>query len=177
MLDRKLYKIIEQALGRDYIEQYPEKFEYRIIVQKAMYLLTNANRVKNIKLPYKWNFYLYGPYSSEMAHMIYHINEVSEEVEKKQIDIRSKERRCIEHFSNLKSEVRKIHKKKDVGEKLSLSEIYEIMGTITYFVGQVGNNREKVRDIFGNYKPKLQSKVPNSIFNQLYSILEQYKYI
>jgi hypothetical protein len=51
------------------------------------------------------------------------------------------------------------------------------MGTITYFAGQVGNDRKKVREIFGNYKPKLQEEVPESIFNKLYAILEQYKYI
>lgn len=177
MLDRKLYKVIEQTLGREYIDQYPDKFEHRIIVQKALYLLTNGNHTQNIKLPYKWKFYLYGPYSSDIAHMIYHINEVSEEVEKRPIKVPSKERKCIHHFCKLKSEIETTYKKKEVQEMLSKSEIYEILGTLTYFAGQVGNNPKKITKTFGRYKPKLQAKVPESIFNELYSMLERYNYI
>jgi hypothetical protein len=109
--------------------------------------------------------------------MIYHINEVSEEVENQQIKVPSKERKCIQHFCELKKEVESNYKKKDDSAKLSLSEIYEVLGTITYFAGQVGNHQEKISKIFGKYKPKLRAKIPDSIFSELFSLLEQYKYI
>ena len=50
MLDRKLYHIIVEALGEDFIKAYPEDFSKRIIVQKVLYLLTHGKSNLNIKL-------------------------------------------------------------------------------------------------------------------------------
>ena len=100
MLDHKLYKIIIDTLGKAHFDNYPEDFSKRILVQKVLYLLTHGRANPKINLAYKWSFYLHGPYSSEIAHMIYYMNEFSTSSFSENQDILDEEE--IESIDNFK---------------------------------------------------------------------------
>lgn len=177
MLDRRLYKIIKETLGKDYVENYPEDLKIRIIVQKTLYLLTHGNSKFKISLPYKWSFYLQGPYSSDIAHMLFHIKEFWEEIDNKSIELEEQDKKGIEHFNEFIKNIEEImNKNKDI-QRISKHELYELMATLTYAAGQIGNNKDEIRDVFSDLKSSLKEKVSNSIFNSSYEILEKFSYI
>lgn len=177
MLDRKLYHIIVQALGEDFIKTYPDDFSKRIIVQKVLYLLTHGKSNLNITLPYQWSFYLYGPYSSEIAHMIYHINDFLRELDERPLELEDNEKSVIQNFNKFKEVIdEERHRNKDF-QKIPEEQLYEIIATLIYASKQLGSNKNEIFKQFVNFKPELKESLSKSMFNNIYSILNQYNYI
>ncbi|MFO8017348.1 MAG: hypothetical protein R6U96_01830 [Promethearchaeia archaeon] len=175
MIDRKLFEIVSNALGTSYVKQYPDNFDTRIIVQKTLYLLTHGSSNPQTELSYKWNFYLHGPYSPEISHMIYHMNEVWDDIPNKHVDLEEKDLKSIEHFKRLKKELEE--KLKHDLQQVKEAELFEIVATLIYLAEQLNNDREKVQEKFREFKPKLDDKISRATFQQIYSMLQKYSYV
>ncbi|MFX1569039.1 MAG: hypothetical protein ACFFCV_11810 [Promethearchaeota archaeon] len=176
MLDRKLYNVIEQALGEDFITAYPISFSKRIIVQKALYLLTHGKSNLKVTLPYQWSFYLHGPYSSEIAHMIYHINDFLHELDKS-YKLDENEKSVIQNFKKFKEDIDQKRQRIRDFQRISEEQLYEIIATLIYASKQLGAIRNELIRQFYNFKPELKGSVPESMLNSICSILSQYNYL
>ena len=174
MLDRRLSKLVEGSLGINYVKEYPNDFSKRIIVQKVLYLLTHGKSSPKIKIPYRWSFYLRGPYSSEIAHMLYHINDHLEETFKNPIEVDENDKEGIENFIKFKEE---LIKAKKIAPNLDEEELYELIATITYAALQIGNDEDKLFLNLKNFKPELTEKLTGSCFKSILEILSQHNYI
>ncbi len=177
MLDRKLYHIIVQALGEDFIRAYPDDFSKRIIVQKVLYLLTHGKSNLKITLPYQWSFYLYGPYSSEIAHMIYHINDFLHELDDRSIELEGNEISVIQNFNRFKEDFNETRRHNQDFQRIPEEQLYEIIATLIYASRQLGSNRNEIFSQFFNFKPELRDTVSESMLNNICNILYQYNYI
>lgn len=177
MIDRKLYHVILQALGEDFIKTYPDDLSIRIIVQKVLYLLTHGKSNLNITFPYQWSFYLYGPYSSEIAHMIYHINDFLHDLDKKPLELEENEKSVILNFNKFKEVIDEERQRNKDFQNIPEEQLYEIIATLIYASKQLGSNKNEILRQFANFKPELKERVSKSMFNNLYSILNQYNYI
>jgi len=177
MIDRKLYHVILQALGEDFIKAYPDNLSIRIIVQKVLYLLTHGKSNLNITLPYQWSFYLYGPYSSEIAHMIYHFNDFLHELDERPLELEDNEKSVIQNFNRFKEDIdEERHHNKDY-QKIPEEQLYEIIATLIYASKQLGSNKNEIFSQFFNFKPELKESVSESMLSNIYTILYQYNYI
>lgn len=177
MIDRKLYEIIKEILGESSLKKYPEEFSTRVIIQKILYLLTHGASSPKINLSYNWNFYLYGPYSPEIAQMIYHMNDVWEEISNKVVELDRFELKCIEHFKEFKKNLNRIQEKDRDLSKLTDSELFEVLATLVYFAGHISENEGKIQEKFSTFKPELCKKMSKESFNQIFSLLSKYAYI
>lgn len=177
MLDRKLYYVIVQALGEDFIKAYPDDFSKRIIVQKVLYLLTHGKSNLNITFPYQWSFYLYGPYSSEIAHMIYHINDFLRDLDEKPLELEENEKSVILNFNKFKKVIDDERQRNKYFQNIPEEQLYETIATLIYASKQLGSNKNEIFKQFAKIKPELKENVSKSMFNHLYSILNQYNYI
>ena len=177
MLDRKLYYVIVQALGEDLLKAYPDEFSKRIIIQKVLYLLTHGKSNLNITFPYQWSFYLYGPYSSEIAHMIYHINDFLHDLDKKPLELEENEKSVILNFNKFKEVIDEERQRNKDFQNIPEEQLYEIIATLIYASKQLGSNKDEIFRQFINFKPELEESVSKSMFNHLYSILNLYNYI
>ncbi|WP_457557930.1 hypothetical protein [Candidatus Harpocratesius sp.] len=189
MLDRKLYKIIIDALNRECFIKYPESFSNRIIVQKTLYLLTHGRTTPKLTLPYKWNFYLRGPYSSEIAQMLYYMNDFSmilkEDEPQYVLNVLNEEEiKAIEHFKEFKEFVEKFKKtnktnktNSNVDSEINDEELYEMFATIVYISDQVGNNLSMIKQKFNEFKPELKSKINDEEFKIILNKLSEFGYI
>lgn len=177
MIDRRLYKIIKHILGESSIERYPEEFSTRVIIQKILYLLTHGSSNPKIELPYKWNFYLHGPYSPEISQMIYHMNEVFDEIPNKKVELNRRELEAIEHFMELKDELEKSQLNDKALKDLDKKEIYEMIATLTYISNQMRVDKSQLLEKFRKFKPELENKISNDAFELFYSLLKKYQYI
>jgi len=177
MIDRKLFEIVKQALGISYLKEYPDKFSTRLIVQKALYLLTHGSSSPKANLSYKWNFYLHGPYSPEISHMIYHMHEVWDEISNKEIQLGQEELLSIENFKGLKRELDGLNQQRQVLQDLKVSEVFEVLATLTYLAGQIGDKKKIIQEKFKKFKPELDEKIPTEGFEQLLSLLRDKSYI
>jgi len=177
MIDRKLYHVILQALGEDFIKAYPDDLSIRIIVQKVLYLLTHGKSNLNITFPYQWSFYLYGPYSSEIAHMIYHINDFLRDLDKRPLELEENEKSVILNFNKFKKVIDEERQRNKDFQNIPEEQLYEIIATLIYASKQLGSNKNEIFRHFFNFKPELKESVSKSMFSHLYSILNQYNYI
>jgi len=177
MLDRKLYKIIIDALGKEHFDNYPEDFSKRILVQKVLYLLTHGKTNPKISLPYRWNFYLHGPYSSEIAHMLYYMNDFStllaDETEKTQNILDPEENGIITNFKVFDEEISNLNHQ----HHLSYEELYEMFATITYISEQVDHDKSKIELKFGIFKPELKEKINSKDFDAILETMTEFSYI
>jgi uncharacterized protein YwgA len=174
MLDRKLYKIIEQTLGEQFIKDYPNDFHKRKIVQKMLYLVTNGKNSPKIELPYDWNFYLHGPYCPDIAHMIYHINDLWYELKNYPISLNDSEKESIEHFLMFKKRIDYIKTK---FSEFTEDELYEILATLTYAAKQVGDDNQVLIESFIRFKPDLKYRMNEQISDFILSNLKEFEYI
>ncbi|MGV9204499.1 MAG: hypothetical protein ACOC44_10845 [Promethearchaeia archaeon] len=177
MIDRKLFEILSKALGTSYVKEYPDKFRTRLIVQKTLYLLTHGSSNPQTNLSYKWNFYLRGPYSPEISHMIYHMTDVWDDISNKQVKLKEKDLESIENFKKLLERLEDIQKANHDFQSLERYELFEALATLTYFTGQLGNNFESVQKKFRNFKPELSAKISDKNLQLIFRILEEYGYI
>ena len=177
MIDRKLYEIIKQTFGESMIKDYPKDLASRIIVQKALYLLTHGISTSKLDLKYKWDFYLYGPYSSEISQMIYHMNDVWGEISTKIVHLTIKDLDCIKNFNDFINDVKNIKENEKEIKKLTDAELFELFGTIIYFVRQLGDIHTEIRNKLEEFKPDLIQKLPPNAFSKIYSLLNSYSYI
>ena len=177
MLDRKLYNVIAQALGEDFIRAYPEDFSKRVIVQKVLYLLTHGKSNQKITLPYQWSFYLYGPYSSEIAHMIYHINDFLHEIKDNPLELEEIEKSVIKNFNRFKEDIDKRRYQSRDFQRMSEEQLYEIIATLIYASKQLGSNKNEILGHFFNFKPEFKDTVSESMLNDIFTVLYQYNYI
>ncbi|MCF2138493.1 MAG: hypothetical protein K9W44_00390 [Candidatus Lokiarchaeota archaeon] len=173
MLDRKLYRIILDALNKEHFYKYPVKFSNRIIVQKTLYLLTHGRTNPKLSLAYKWNFYLRGPYSSEIAHMLYYMNDFSivlEEGESQDI-LDEEEINVIKHFKEFKEKIDVLN------NGILPEELFEMLATIVYISEQVDYDRSKIEQKFNEFKPELKSKINDEEFKIILNNLSEFGYI
>lgn len=177
MVDRKLYEIIKSILGEASIEQYPEKFSTRVTIQKILYFLTHGASNPQLNLSYKWNFYLPGPYSPEISQMIYHMNEVLEEIPNRNVELGKRECKAIEHFKKFKEDLDNNQLIERYLPELDESELYEIIATLTYLAGQMQAQKSTNLDKFKKFKPELDRKISHNTYDLLYSLLSKYGYI
>jgi len=174
MLDRKLYKIIIDALGKEYFDNYPEDFSKRILVQKVLYLLTHGRENPKISLPYKWSFYLRGPYSSEIAHMLFYMNDYSTSLENKTQDILdNQEIEAIKHFKAFNEEISHFNYE----QHLSDEELFEMFATITYISEQVEHDKSRIEQKFKVIKPELREKINSRDFETILDTIKEFNYI
>jgi len=173
MLDHKLYKILIEVLDKKHFTQYPEDFSKRIIVQKTLYILTHGKDNRKLSLPYKWSFYLRGPYSSEIAHMIYYMNDYlpSLEENKSRIQLDEEEIKAISHFQDFRKALLSID------EEINEEDLFEIAATILYISEQIGNDINKITDKFEDFKPNLKQKISSDNFNKILDLMSQFNYI
>ncbi len=172
MLDLKLYKIIIDALGKEYFDNYPEDFSKRILVQKVLYLLTHGRANPKITLAYKWTFYLHGPYSSEIAHVLYDMNDFSTSllVETQNI-LNEPEIKSINHFKEFNEKIAPFH------DYLSREELYEMFATIIYISEQVEHDKTRIEQKFGIFKPELREKISSKDFDAILETMKESSYI
>ena len=175
MLDRKLYKIIIDTLGKAHFDYYPKDFSKRILVQKVLYLHTHGKTNPKISLPYRWSFYLHGPYSSEIAHMLYYMNDFStllaDETEKTQDILNLEENEIIANF--------KVFDKKITTfcYNLSKEDLYEMFATITYISEQVDYDKSRIEQKFEVFKPELREKINSKDFETILDTMKEFNYI
>ncbi|QEE14797.1 hypothetical protein DSAG12_00614 [Promethearchaeum syntrophicum] len=172
MLDRKLYRIIIDTLGKAHFEYYPDNFSKRILVQKVLYLLTHGKANPKLHLAYKWSFYLHGPYSSEIAHMVYYMNDFSASLLDETQDILDKQEiEAINHFKEFDKETTPFL------DKLSKEDLYEMFATITYISEQVDYNKTSIEQKFGIFKPELREKINMEDFDAILETMTEFNYI
>lgn len=174
MLDKDLYKIIEQLIGKSYFLEYTNNFFYRIIVQKVLYLLTHGRSNPKISLPYQWNFYLRGPYSSGIAHMIYHMSDFKDDVISKSRELNESFKDPLNHFNKFKEELDPFLKQYETDLKINKADIYELLATLTYISMQIGSNKDKLFEKLKQFKPDLSKKLP---LEDMHKILIKFNYI
>jgi len=165
MLDRKLYRIIN-VLNKEYFYKYSV---YHIIVQKALYLLTHGKTNPKLTLPYKWSFYLRGPYSSEIAHMIYYMIDYLPSLDKSRIQLDEEEIKAITHFQDFRKALLSID------EEINEEDLFEMITIIVYISEQV--NRSKIEQKFYEFKPELKNKISKKKFKIILNKLSEFGYI
>ena len=172
MLDHKLYKIIIDTLGKAHFDYYPEDFSKRILVQKVLYLLTHGKANPKIYLAYKWSFYLHGPYSSEIAHMIYYMNDFSSSMlVETQDNLDEQEIETINHFKEFDKKIAPFL------NKLSKEDLYEMFATIIYISEQVEHDKSRIEQKFGIFKPELKEKIRSKDFDAILETMTEFSYI
>jgi|SRR5271157_3341443 len=177
MLDRHLFDIVKNALGLEFVENYPTDFDNRLIVQKVLYLLTHFKEDKRISLPYNWTFYLRGPYSSEIAHMMYYMNDFLPELKNGHEFLEEKEKDALATFEQFKEAIESYYLSDLDGSTLSRAELFETLATLTYIAKQVKDDREKLLSIFSGLKPSLAGQITPLNLSKLCDILESYQFI
>jgi uncharacterized protein YwgA len=153
MLDRKLYQIVKSALGEEYFSNYCQNFQTRLITQKALYLLTHCQN-STLQLKYKWNFYLHGPYSSEIAHIIYYMNDFLPVLRDSQIPLAPEEQIEIKQF---KSFLKDMDKK--LKNTLNKGEICELLATFLYLQKDIGKDSSMIFEKISKLKPTIYKKL------------------
>ena len=169
-----MYKRQEQSLGKSYFLKYPNHFNTRIIVQKTLYLLTHGLSNPKISLPYRWNFYLRGPYSSGIAHMIYHMINFKDDVVDTPIELEKNFKNSLNHFHEFKGELDSIINKYKKYSKIYNADIYELLATLIYISQQIGSDKDKLFGKLKQFKPNLSKKLP---LEDMHKILTKFKYI
>ncbi len=173
MLDRQLYNVILHALGPKAINEYPENFKVRVKVQKVLYILTHSAQAPKMNLPYGWTFYLRGPYSAEIAHMIYYMKNFSNELAAQQPQINLDEKNAIEHYSKFIATL----ESKNSGLFLNEEELFEALATLIYITQQQPSDRQTILKKFRDLKPNLEETIPEPKIDVLLDSLEQFHYI
>ena len=177
MLDKDLFKIIEKSLDKSYFLQYTNNFSYRIIVQKLLYLLTHGRSNPKLSLPYSWNFYLRGPYSPGIAHMIYHMDKFKSDLINESLELEERFENPINHFLNFKEELDSLIKQYSKYPMINISDFYELLATLTYISIQIGSNKDKLFEKLKQFKPDLSEKLPQMPLEDMYNILIKFDYI
>ena len=166
--------MIKESLGTKFIKQYPEEFSTRLKVQKASYLLTHGKSSPKVNLPYAWTFYLRGPYSSEMAHMLYHVNDCWSDCIREQVRLTEEELRAISHFKEFQGKLRILG---DQSSEFTQDELLELVTTIIYIAEQVGNEKRRIMSRLKRLKPKLTQKGSSGLYERVHALLVQHQYI
>ncbi|MHA1334292.1 MAG: hypothetical protein ACTSVV_03175 [Promethearchaeota archaeon] len=194
MIDRKLHKTLEKIWGKHYLEDYCSKnfFEIRIVIQKTLYLLMhNDNHKIEFLQPYKWTFYLRGPYSSDIAHMLFHINNLKSEIDKKEIKFNEEELKSIDLFIQFKNKLEEIN---DLNKKnqnkdyfINISDIFEAAATLLYIYRDLNSNLNekdkinlnfnKISRVFKELKLELSERLRNEQLSKIFNLLKEFNYI
>ncbi|MHA1999884.1 MAG: hypothetical protein ACTSU9_17370 [Promethearchaeota archaeon] len=172
MLDRRLNLIVKAALSDEYVTGYPKDFTKRLVTQKILYLMTHGNNNPKIKLIYDWSFYLRGPYSSEISSAIYHINNLYEEIDNKEVNLNKEEKIAIEKVKELRESLVELMEKHNV---VSEEDALESIATMVYIIDQ-GGKRDNIIKGFKNLKENLYKNLKKSFLNELIELLEIYNY-
>jgi len=196
-LDRTLYRIIVDTLGQKFLHAYLDNFSKRIIVQKTLYLLTHGKKnpkIPEVALPYRWKFYLHGPYSDEIAHALFYMKDFSSilgnepdekftnfknqsilEQEQQEIDT------AINHFKVFSKKI----SDSSYQQGLSHEEFYEMLATIVYIADQLEENvnnhnnryKAKIEHKYCLFKPELWKKTKNTQFEAILNTMNSFGYI
>ncbi len=176
MLDRQLYSIIVESLGPEYIDEYPHEFEKRVIVQKILFLLTHIKGKPKISLPYEWTFYLRGPYSSEIAHMLYYMQDFSNNLRQQEFILEEKDQQVIKQFKDLSNFLDQQLAQK-IGLKTVSDKIMESLATLVYISEQVEGDEAKILTIFQRLKPKLAELLKEDLIKVFIKSLKKFQFI
>jgi uncharacterized protein YwgA len=172
MLDRKLNLIIMETLGEQYVTGYPKEFSKRLVVQKMLYLLSHGKHNPKIKLYYDWSFYLRGPYSSEIASAIYHINNLKGELGNQKVELETSEKDAISKFKELRELFLELMTKHGVDSEI---DTLESISTMVYFINQDAT-RDEIMPYFKKIKKELHNKLPHDFLIGLIDLLEEFGY-
>lgn len=176
MIDRYLYRVIKESLGESYINQYTSDFSTRLIVQKVLYLLTHGKENPKLDLDYQWSFYIRGPYSSDIAHMLYHINALEINMDESRVELKKEDEKAIKHVKEVLNGLNDLLKKNE-GTSISKEEFFELVATLTYIASQIGTDPEKLRQKLKDFKSDIEKKLEEHLFNELHELLLNYNYI
>lgn len=173
MLDRKLYYVIAKILGEDFVTGYTEKFSTRIIVQKMLYLLTHGVRSPRVSLPYSWSFYLRGPYSPEIAHALYYVNEVFDEIPKEQVQLSTEETAAVSHLSQTLKLIEDQRKKRGISNS---ENVFEAAATLVYFGERKQFDKELLIQKLKAFKPNFYKLLRTDFLSELVTVLNENGY-
>lgn len=171
MLDNKLFQVVKDVLNEDYIFEYPEDFKKRMIVQKTLYLLFHGKNTYQIRFPYKWSFYIRGPYSSDIAHMMYYMAELDPNEFGDEKLLSFKEIEKIQEYKKFKNDIERFKQNRINEEDL------EVLATLTYIGSQLGENGEKIIKKFYDHKPELADTYKPEKLSVFCALLSEYGFI
>lgn len=175
MIDYKLVNIITELLGEKSLIEYPEDFKIRLLTQKILYILTHSKE-NPIELPYRWTFYIRGPYSSELPHMLYYISkfDINEIKTKKKfiVEYENKNEKAIKRFMDL-SKVLFNNYKIDSSNAGDL----EALATLLYIKLQIKSSKEDILKKFRLHKPEMTESYPDKKLESFLEQLEAFNYV
>ncbi len=173
MLDRKLYHVIAKTLGEDFVTGYTEGFSTRIIVQKTLYLLTHGRKRPRVSLPYSWSFYLRGPYSPEIAHALYYVNEVFDEVPKEHVQLPPEESAAVSRLAQTLKQIEDLQDRRGISNKES---VFEAAATLVYFCERRQFDKESLVQKLETFKPNIYKLLGTDFLSELVTILNDNGY-
>jgi uncharacterized protein YwgA len=120
-----LHKILTEATGEeDFFSSFDSSYERRVTAQKIIYLLTSRF---GAKFPWKFSWYIAGPYSPSLAREFYAIAEELESVKEaaRQVEFRPEMK---ERISRVRSLMNYDYSKTG----LTLAEWLELLASVDY---------------------------------------------
>ena len=175
MLDRRLYSIVVNALDAESVVKYPLDFDIRLIVQKSLYLLTHGKDENKITIPYNWSFYLRGPYSSEIAHMLYYMEDFLDELSSTPQPLSEEDQTIINQFNMFKATLESQFRER--GLNAFSGRVFEALATLVYISKQVGRENEKILLIFQRLKFNLFQELSQPIIELLLQCLKNFNFL
>lgn len=172
MLDQRMFEIIKMSLGENHVIYYPKDFNKRIIVQKTLYLLSHGKNNPKIKLPYKWSYYIRGPYSSEIAHQFYYLEEFDSDVIGEGYRLEQNDQVAINHFLRFREKITRMS-----GIERIYEHDYEVLATIVYIGLQFDNPNRQIIDKLHEHKKQLPSRFTSDLLNKYRETLIDFQYI
>ncbi|MPM23019.1 hypothetical protein SDC9_69481 [bioreactor metagenome] len=131
-----LYKLVQEALGKEVIENYEESFTNRLLVQKLVYMFQELNQIKR----YEYSWYLAGPYSKKLTSQIYNMVLFLDENDKRQwsqLRFSSKGQDYIKKVTDFF----KVDEAELKEYNLTKSDWFELMASLYYL-----KQRDKIKD-------------------------------
>jgi len=65
--NKVLYNLLIESFGEEFINNYEDNYECRLLTQKFVYIFQNINDLPN----YQYSWYIAGPYSKELTNQMY----------------------------------------------------------------------------------------------------------
>jgi len=127
---------VRLSLKRIGIECTLDKFLYRLILQKSLYLVQEAG----IQLGYYYNWYLYGPYCSNLAKDLFAIDDeirISKEDE-------SDKWKLDEPSTNILNRIKPLF---DIDDKSQLAKKLELFASLHFLVVRKKMDRQDIQSL------------------------------
>ncbi len=140
-----------------------ESFENRLILQKAIYLL----QFIGMDLNYDFSWYLYGPYSPELAAEAFAILPILEDLAD-DLELTDVDFRALIKMDEIAEGIKKISKELE----MDIVDVFELTASITFIVSKsaVYDDMDFVVSKLIILKPKFKKKKIEYVYNMLKSI-------